>query len=264
MGLHLYREFAIGQVNTVLFLSFLLIIWFYQQKKIIPASLFWAIGIFFKPWGLIFLPYFIVKKEFRMVVYFILFSFLLMAIPVVFYGFNGLVDQIGKWFNEMAVELGNKKELGALSNLTVFSVLYRYTPVQWIGSSAGFQMVFQGIILILLAFFILLFMRKGKELENKEVVEAALLIGLMPLIAPANYNTFLLLGLAIVVIMVHFTELPVWVKIIFIAGVVLQGGNINDLWGTTISNRLLELSVVSVGAIFIMFSLAFLRFRKIV
>ena len=125
-------------------------------------------------------------------------------------------------------------------------------------------MVFQGIILILLAFIILLFMRKGEGLENKEVAEAAILIGLMPLIAPANYNTFLLLGLAIVVIMVHFKELPVWVKIIFLAGVVLQGGNINDLWGTTISNRLLELSVVSIGAIFILFSLSFLRFRKIV
>ena len=63
IGVHLYREFALGQVNIVLFFSYLLIIRFYQLKKPIPVAVILAIGIFFKPWGLIFVPYFFNKKR---------------------------------------------------------------------------------------------------------------------------------------------------------------------------------------------------------
>lgn len=262
-GVHLYREFAIGQVNMVLFLSYLLIIRLYQLQKPIPVALILAIGIFFKPWGLIFIPFFLINKKYRVVLYFFLFSILLFLLPVFFYGYQGLLEQTAKWFNEMAIEMGYKQDLGALSNFTIFSVLYRYTPVQWIGSSAGFQLIFQIIVLLLLALLTFLFIRRSDGIDRKEVAEGALLMALMPLIAPANYNTFLLLGLAIVLLMVHFKELPLWVKILFVVGVVLQGGNFNDLWGTDLSNRLLEFSVVTIGALLILFSLFFIRFKKI-
>ena len=264
IGVHLYREFALGQVNIILFFSYLLIIRYYQLKKPMAVALILAIGIFFKPWGLIFIPYFIIKKEYRIILYFALFSLLLLFLPVIFYGFQGALEQTGKWFNEMAIEMGNKQDLGAYGNHTIFSVLYRYTPVHLIGNSPIFQTIFQLVILLLLAMLVLLFIQKGSMLKRKEVAEGALLIALMPLLAPAAYNTFLLLGLAIAILMANFKKLPVWVKILFISGIIIQGGNFYDIWGNELSNRMIDFSVVAIGAFAILTCLVFERFRKIV
>ena len=160
--------------------------------------------------------------------------------------------------------MGNKQDLGAFGNHTIFSVLYRYTPIHLIGNSPVFQTMFQLVILLLLALLVLIFMNKGKDLEKNEVAEGALLIGLMPLLAPAAYNTFLLLGLAMVILMANFKKLPVWVRILFITGIVIQGFNFYDIWGNKLSNYLIDLSVVAIGALTILTCLVFLRFRKMV
>lgn len=264
VGVHLYREFALGQVNIALFFSYLLIIWFFQKDKPLAAAIILAVGIFFKPWGLIFIPYFIIKKEYKTILYFILFSLVLLFLPVVFYGFQGAMEQTGKWFHEVAVEMGNKQDLGAFGNHTVFSVLYRYTPVYFFGNSPVFQTIFQFLILIVLAFLVLVFIKNGSEIENKEVAEGALLIGLMPLLAPAAYNTFLLLGLALAILMANFKKLPVWLRILFISGTVIQGVNMNDIWGSKISNLLIDLSVVAIGALLVLACLFFARMKKVV
>lgn len=264
LGVHIYREFALGQVNIILFFSYLLIIRFYQLKKPLPVAIILAIGIFFKPWGLIFIPYFFIKKEYRTILYVALVSLLLLVLPIVFYGFSGLVEQTGKWFSEMAIEMGNKQDLGAFGNHTIFSVLYRYTPIHLLGNSPVFQTAFQLVILILLALLVLLFMKKGLGTEKNEVAEGALLIGLMPLIAPAAYNTFLLLGLAIALLMLNFKKLPVWIKVLFVAGIVVQGGNFYDIWGNELSNRMIDFSLVAIGAVAILTCLIFARFKKII
>lgn len=264
VGVHLYREFALGQVNIVLFFSYLLVIWFFQKQQPISASIILAIGIFFKPWGLIFIPYFILKKEYKIILNFVLFSFLLLLLPVVFYGFQGALEQTGKWFNEVAIEMSNKQDLGAYGNHTIFSVFYRYTPIHLLGNSPVFQSIFQLTVLLLLAMLVLLFIFKGSGLEKREVAEAALLIGLMPLLAPAAYNTFLLLGLAIAILMVNFRKQPVWIKMIFILGIIVQGSNFYDIWGNKLSNRLIDFSIVAIGALAILSCLVFLRFKKIV
>lgn len=263
LGVHLYREFVIGQINMVLFLSFLLVLYFYQSGKMVPSALVWSVGIFFKPWGLIFLPYFILKKNYRLLAYFALFTIGLLFLPVIFYGFNGLIEQTLGWFHEISVEMGQKQAVGAMFNHTIFSVLYRYSPLRFIELSGSMEMVYQLLVLITLGVLIYFFIRKGEGIENRQVTEWSLLMALMPLLAPANYNTFLLAALAMVVLMVHFRSLPLWGKALFILGMVVQGGNYNDVWGTDLSNYLLGLSLVSMGAISFIVLLFLLRYRKI-
>ena len=263
LGLFLYREFMLGQVNVVLFLSYLLMIRFYQHQKPIPVALIWAAGIMLKPWGLIFLPYFLLKKDFRIVLYFMAFALLFIVFPVVFYGYPGVVEQTGKWFHELSVELGNKQDLGIEANHTVFSVLYRYTPLGFVEITGYWKLIYQLVVLCLLALLTLLFIRGGAVMNRKEVAEGALIIGLMPLIAQPSYNAFLLVALALTIVIVHFRRLPLWCKILIITGIILLGGNYNDLWGTQLSDRFLELSFVAIGAIFILIPVFLLRFKRI-
>jgi hypothetical protein len=262
LGLHLYREFILGQVNLVLLLSYLLILKFMQLKKPVVAALVLAIGVMFKPWGIIFLPWFLLRGNYRVVLFFLLFTAMALVTPVIFYGYHGMLEQTGRWFQEMAVEIGGKQQLDAMSNLTVFSVIYRYTPMRFMELSAPGALVFQGVVLILMGVATWWFMLRGTDVKKKEVAEGALLIGMMPLIAPANYNTYLMIGLALALLFIHFRELPSWAKVFLICGVILQGGNYNDVWGTELSNYFLGLSLVTIGSMLILSMLFVLRYRR--
>ena len=110
MGLHLYREFILGQVNIDLFLSYILILILIQKDKPYLAGLFLAAGIMFKPWGIIFLPWLLLRKDYRIVLSFLLFTTLLFLLPVIFYGWQGLLEQNGKWLQQLILEMENKKE----------------------------------------------------------------------------------------------------------------------------------------------------------
>ncbi len=101
-------------------------------------------------------------------------------------------------------------------------------------------------------------------MERKEVASVALIIGLMPLIAQPSYNAFLLVALALTIVMIHFRELPLWCKILFIVSVILIGGNYNDLWGTELSDWFLDLSFVAIGAIIILTLMFLIRLKRIV
>lgn len=264
LGLFLYREFMLGQVNIVLFLSYLLMIRFYQQQKIIPVALIWAVGIMFKPWGLIFLPYFLLNKNLKIVLYFIIFALLIGFSPIVFYGYTDLVEQTGRWLHELSMELGNKQDLGIEANHTIFSILYRYTPLRFIEITGIWKLIYQLVVLCLLAILSLLFINRGAEIKQKEVAAWALIIGLMPLIAQPSYNAFLLVALSLTILMIHFRQLSLWCKILFIISIILIGGNYNDLWGTELSDWFLDLSFVSIGAIIIITLMFLIRFKRIV
>ena len=264
LGLFLYREFMLGQVNIVLFLSYLLMIRFYQQQKPIPVALIWAAGIMIKPWGLIFLPYFLLKKDFKIVLYFIIFALLIVFFPVVFYGYSDLVEQTGRWLHELSMELGNKQDIGIEANHTIFSILYRYTPLKFIEITGIWKLLYQLVVLFLLALLTLLFIHRGAGMERKEVASAALIIGLMPLIAQPSYNAFLLVALSLTILLIHFRQLALWCKILFIVSIILIGGNYNDLWGTELSDWFLDLSFVAIGAIIILTLLFLIRLKRIV
>jgi len=263
LGLFLYREFMLGQVNLVLFLSYLLAIRFYQKKRFIPTAIVLAAGIMFKPWGFIFIPYFLIKKDFKVILYFALFSVLIALAPIIFYGYSDLIEQTGRWIHELMVELGNKQVLGSDANHTIFSVIYRYSPLRFIEIAGLWQLIYQLIVLLLLAILVLIFIFNGSELKQSEIANGALLIGLMPLIAQPSYNAFLLVALALTIVLVYFKQMPKWGKIVFISGAILMAGNYNDLWGTELSDWFLDLSLVAIGAIFVLILLLFLRFKRI-
>ena len=61
LGKLIGREFALGQVNLLILGLILTSLLFYQNGRDGRAGLFWALSLFFKPYALVFLPYFILK-----------------------------------------------------------------------------------------------------------------------------------------------------------------------------------------------------------
>jgi len=258
---HIQRELHLGQVNHLLLVLYILALYFYMKGKDIQTSLIIAMTVFLKPFGLIFIPYFLVKKNFRMLLYFLGFIVLLGFLPILFYHFNidAFALQYKMWIYELTQELSEKQNLDSSHIHTIFALLVKYTPLRYLPFTPVTTIVFQFIVLGILGFIFLNVMKKGKDLKSPELLEGAVLITLIPLLATTSHNAFGFAELAVFLLISRFNLMPRTLKIVVIVGFVLLGMNLHDLWGQRLWNIFNNLSLVGVGALLILISLLWLR-----
>jgi len=262
VAMHVIRELYLGQVNWVLLTLYLWMIYAVVNKKYFQASFSLALSLFIKPFGLILIPYLLLKRQTREFLYLLLFTFLLLIIPLVFYDLTSYLGQVNAWFNELVIEMGNKQALEADANHTIFSVIFRYSPLSFIEMSPTAAFIYQLIVLVGLILVVLWYINMGRGIKFATQENMALLVALIPLLAFTNENAFLFITPVIVANLRLFTFMKLFEKVIFIAGIVLQGGNIYELWGKRLCDLFLDYSVVSIGAILIIFVMFSLRYRK--
>ena len=263
LGVNLERELHLGQVNYLLMVSYLAILYLLQKNKIIIAALIWAAGIFLKPFGFILLPYFLIKRKFRLTGYFLIFLVLFTILPAFFVGFANLQGQYSSWFGELSIELSRKQDLLQDGNHTLFSILARYTPVRFLDITPFFAMLFQSAVLILLAVIMFFLIRRGRELGNGMILESSFLIALIPLLSFTSYNAFGFLALAVILILFNMRLLSKWQRLFAVTGLILIGFNIHDIVGHELWALFNDLSLVALGAILLLAVQISIRIRKI-
>ncbi|MDB5261602.1 MAG: hypothetical protein JWQ14_883 [Adhaeribacter sp.] len=264
VGVHIHREWHLGQVNLLLLALYVLMLHLFIQKRYKTASFILAFSLFIKPFGLIFLPYFFLKKKYLSLGFTILLVLILGLLPLIFY--PGLADFKAlylSWFRELAIELAAKQGLLQEGNHTIFSVLGRYTPLKLLLIDAKAARIFQLIILAGIGVLLLYFIRKGRSLPQPAVAEGAVLIGLIPLFAFTSLNAFLFLLPCIVFLLYHFGHLPTGGKIALVLSCVLIGGNIRDLVGAAAFKVLENHSVYSFGALTLLVLMFYLRLKMV-
>lgn len=252
MGVSIERELHLGQVNQLLLISYLSFVLFLRAGREILASLILAAGIFLKPFGLVFLPYLLVKRKFRAVIYLMILLVLLGILPAIFLGFRNLAGQFSGWLGELGIELSGKQGLLDPGNHTIFSVLARYTPARFIVSGAVEILIFQALALILTgaAFGIIIF--KGKNLPGSMALESAMLMGLIPLLAFTSYNAFGFLEAAVVLILFNLPRMAKPWAAAAVSGLFLVGFNMHDIVGHRLWVLFNDLSLVAVGALILL------------
>ncbi|MDX5423158.1 MAG: DUF2029 domain-containing protein [Hymenobacteraceae bacterium] len=262
VGAHIHREWHLGQVNLVLLGVYVLFIRALQQEKGLFAGLLLGASLFLKPFGLIFYPYLLLKKQYKALFTSLAGVVLLGLLPMVFYPSWPVYLQLNQsWLAELAIELSAKQNLLADANHTIFSVLARVTPIGSLLGSPGAVRVYQVLLLGLIALFLLWFIRLGKALKGSVVAEGALLISLIPLFAFTSQNAFLFTLPCIVVLLYRFKTLPAPAKWMTVGGCVLVGINIRDLMGSRLYNVLEDASVYTFGAVLLLASLAMCRYH---
>lgn len=261
LGVNIERELHLGQVNQLLLVSYLAIIFLVRSNRTTAAALIWAAGIFLKPFGIILLPYFLATRRFRTVIYFLLFLTIFAVAPAIFTGVDNLAGQYSSWFAELAIELSQKQDLLLDGNHTMFSVLARYTPVRFLAMTPMLATVFQPIILILISMVVVFLIRRGRDLENRMILESSFLIGLIPLLSFTSYNAFGFLELALILILFNMREFSKRQRIFAIAGLILIGINIHDVVGHKLWVLFNDLSLVAIGAILLLSVLTSMRVR---
>ncbi len=269
LAIHFLRELHLGQVNYLLFFIYLSAVSDYLNgKKYYPYLI--AISLFLKPFALIFIPYLLLKKEFKGIALISVGIVALAILPLFFYGsIDTTLQQYVAWMNELKIELSHKQGLLQNSNHTIFSVVARYTPLQLIVESPTAAKVYQLILLSLLGLFVFSFIRlqqKATITSDRKLLIAldfAMLISLIPLLAFTSENAFIYTMFLVFVIIIYFNRMLLAEKIVAVIGLLFIGGNFAEVIGKKLSQRLDEISLISVGAIILLFLIYKLRKRGV-
>ena len=263
LSVHIQRELHLGQVNHLLLVLYIGMIYLFSRGKKACVSALWAISIFIKPHGLIFLPYFIIKKQFKIVGYFFMFVVFLALTPLLFYDTNMAISQHLKWFHELQLELSYKQALTTPALHTIFSLLARYTPLRLLEMGALSTKLYQIAVLSFIGGLILYLINRGRDNRQGYILEMAFLTGLIPLLASTGSCAFGFLEIAVFIIVFNYQNLSKWLKITAVTGLVFLGCNWHDLVTHKVSVFLDQISLVAIGAVILLFVLTIIRLKRL-
>lgn len=260
---HIFRELHLGQVNMLLLVMYITLIYFLQQKSKILFALMLSISVFLKPFGLIFFPYLLIKKEYKIILTSLIFIFILALLPLLFYpNWHDFSNLYFDWINELKVELNKKQALLADGNHTVFSVFARYTPLKFILVNQIIEKVYQALVLIIIGAG--LFIEFRKKNHNSDIVyQMILLISIIPLLAFTTYNLFIFELPIILYLIYFFKDLNITQKIMVVIGCILIGGNIHEITGSALRDYLIGISVYTFGTISLITALILFKNAKL-
>jgi hypothetical protein len=265
LGVHIWSELTLGQVNHLLLVMYIAIAYLFTRNRPLLLAFIWSLSIFIKPFGLILLPYFVIKKRFQEVACFIGFSALLFFLPVIFYGGRFLAQQ-RSWFDEMTVELGNKGDIFQPGNHTLVSVIAQLSPLKAIEPGSAYLTIYKLIVLSIVALLAILLIRRGSGVQRPEVLDFAFILALAPLLTYTSNNAFGMVELAVFLLLLNFGKLKNREKVMAACGFLLIGGNFyNQLpydWGTRFYEYYDSISLLSVGTILLLATIFMVRWRE--
>jgi len=260
---HFQRELRLGQANALLMVMFFVLFYLESKGKLIAPALVLAASVFIKPYALIFLPYFALKKKLRLIGLSCLLAAVFYLLPAIFIGFGALGEQQGRWLHELALEMSSKQNMLSDGNHTSFSVVARSIKKRLIEFTHETTLIYQAALVILLMAAFLYLLRRGRAVASPYALEWALLLLAIPLLSATSRNAFVFAQLAVLAVLFNFGRLAIWQKVVAVSGLVLLGGNMYDLWGPQLFKFLDQLSLVAVGAILIAVTLGILRSRRV-
>ena len=263
IGTHFFRELHLGQVNLLLLWLYVIALSSFRNKKPIGFGLSLAISLFIKPFGLIFIPFILIAGRYKAFLYTMGFILVLFITPFIFYpNINDYLGLYASWLNELGIELGNKQDLMAAGNHTVFSVLARYSPISLLNLEGGTRFIYQLLVLGSIAGIILWFMLKSRNTNGYALIYI-ILISIIPLLAFTSHNAFIFSLPLVTYLLFHFRNMNIFFKSLFILNCILIGGNIHDLVGSNLFDFFWEISVYSWGSLGLLICV-FANWKKLV
>lgn len=271
----LVREITLGQTDFLILLFIFLCLLFLGRGKEFLAGIFLALSILIKPTSLIFIPYFLYKKRFKLTGSAIAMSLVFLLLPSLVYGFWGNIDLLLGWKTIMSIS--SPPLLANDMNQSIFAFFYRlFTSVPYEVNILNLNYTVVNVLIyaaIISSFIFLLFLnRKSKVVEkslfhNKESIEYSLLFIFMALFSPLgwfqNYSSSIL---AIMILVYYVLEMRFRDKFILIM-LVLFFILVDVINFETVGRRLndlsLYLSFITWGIFILIACLSKLRLSKI-
>jgi len=218
----LAREIRLGQTDFLILLFIFICLLFTERGKEFLAGIFLALSILIKPTSLVFLPYFLYKKRFRLTATTILISLVFLLAPSLVYGFSGNINLLLGWKKIMSIS--SPPLLAVDMNQSIFALFHRLltsTPYGVNILNLSYTTVTAIIYTAIVGLFgFLLFLNKKSEtiekpfVHSKESIEYSLLFIFMALFSPLgwfqNYSSSILAIMILVyyVLETNFSKIP--------------------------------------------------------
>ncbi|MEE9262843.1 MAG: glycosyltransferase family 87 protein, partial [Vicinamibacteria bacterium] len=225
------------------------------SKRPVRSGLFWGLATSIKPYGMMFLPYFVVKKQWAALASGTGVIVLALILPSVFYGFQGNVVVLRDWASTLS--RSTPTLLTSHDNISIIAFWSKWTQ------DPAFSSWVAGTMVVALAALVLVLIWKGKKLAEPVALECGLLLMLIPLVSPLGWDYQLLMSvLAVTILVYHFFDYSRPWRILLVVGFCVISLSIYDVMGPSLCKSFMAWSVFTVNFLILVGYLAYLRLRK--
>jgi hypothetical protein len=253
------REIELGQVNIfIIFLLVLMLLALIKKKEVASGAL-WGISVFFKPYALVFLPYFLLKKRFRIVVSGLAVLAIGLVAPALIFGWQGNLVVLREWVGTLSHSTPNL--LAVSDNASLYAFLWKLLGWQqrlWV------EILFGTVFAAIGAVFLwMMWQGKKSSLQRPETLEAAFLFTLIPLFSPLGwYYNYLYALPAVVLLLNDIGRFPPALKYILAGNFLVIGGSLREILGKTLFRFYNRKSLMVINSLVVLFYLAYVRLKK--
>jgi len=250
-----FREMKLGQINIIVTLILLFMVWSLISKRPVRSGLFWGLATSIKPYGMMFLPYFVVKKQWAALATGTGVIVLALILPSVFYGFQGNVVVLRDWASTLSQS--TPILLTSHDNISIIAFWSKWTQNPALSSWIALAMV------VALAALVLVLIWRGEKLAKPIALECGLLFMLIPLVSPLGWDYQLLMSvLAVTILVYHFFDYSRPWRTLLVINFCVISLSIYDVMGRNVYNSFMAWSVLTVNFLILAGYLAYLRLRK--
>ena len=254
------REIELGQVNFLILLALTLTLQLMLKGRYVPAGLLWAFSLFFKPYALVLLPYFLLKRRFKVLATGLAAFAAGLLLPLPFYGSQGCLALLQEWVRTLSQSTPVLFTVQA--NASLYAFFLKILPSR----SAGTAKTLLIVSCFLLAAVILWLMRAGRRSKPPwpEVLEASFLFILIPMLSPLGwYYNYLYALLAVVILIHHFRRLPAGMRWALAVNFFIICAAPMAALGKTVYGIYMNNALAVVSYLFVLACLCVLRAKKI-
>ncbi len=252
-----FREMKLGQINILVTLVLLFMVWCLLasgRRRGPQAGALWGLATALKPYGFVFLPYFIVTRNWRALAGGISVLGVAFVLPSIFYGFENNVAVHRDWYRTLTAS--TPTQFGVADNVSLIGALTKWSGDPALSGSLAL------VAVVILAGVVLVVIHRGRDQTRAPVLECALLLSLIPLISPMGWDyQFLTSVLAVTLLADRFLELPArWLLALNFAVI---GLTIYDLVGRAAYQAFMNASILTVNFLIVVAYLAVVRLRRL-
>lgn len=258
MAKFLGREIELGQVNIFIFFLLIVMVKAAVEKKDVKGGLFWGFSLLFKPYALVFLPYFALKKRFKLIASGLATALLGFIVPLIFYGFSGNLVVLREWYTTLSKSTPSL--IDHYDNASIHAFFLKNFPSEQRDVALIFIM---GIALIIgVAFLWIMYLGKKKDIKEPEILEFSFLLILIPLFSPlAWYYNYIYSILTVALLLNLIGKFPPVLKYVLIIDLIAIGASLREILGKYGFRFYTQHSLVVISYLIVLFYLLYSRIK---
>ena len=250
------HELILGQVNVLFAVLAVRALLAMQRGREWLAGVLLAFTIAIKPYGVLFIPWLLVRRKAPSVTAALLTLAVITVLPVPLYGVGGTIALYRDWWTTVSGTTPSNL-------LNPDNVSFASAYAKWFGAGAvATSLALVTAVGALVCTAIVLLYRRG--LHFPEAVEGSVLLMLIPLLSPQGWDYVLLLATTAVVLLVNYLDrLPRALQAAVAVAGLTMGLSVFDLLGRPAYARFMEMAVITVCASVLLVALYTLRARRV-